>query len=74
MTIGALSAVAATSTSNPDYVGAGVLGFLVVAALALALVFLVRSMNKHLRKVPGSFSRSDSRSERPPTTPREPDQ
>jgi len=51
VTIGALSAVAATSTSNPDYVGAGVLGFLVVAALALALVFLVRSMNKQFRKI-----------------------
>jgi hypothetical protein len=29
----------------------GVLGFLVVAALGLALFFLLRSMNKHLRKV-----------------------
>jgi hypothetical protein len=29
----------------------GVLGFLVVAAMALALYFLLRSMNKHLRKV-----------------------
>jgi hypothetical protein len=29
----------------------GVLGFLVVAAMALALFFLLRSMNKHLRKV-----------------------
>jgi hypothetical protein len=31
----------------------GVLGFLVVAALGLALFFLLRSMNKHLRKVAG---------------------
>jgi hypothetical protein len=29
----------------------GVLGFLVVAAMAVALYFLLRSMNKHLRKV-----------------------
>lgn len=29
----------------------GVLGFLVVAALGLALFFLLRSMNKQLRKV-----------------------
>ncbi|HEY2306717.1 MAG TPA: hypothetical protein VGI05_12625 [Streptosporangiaceae bacterium] len=29
----------------------GVLGFLVVAAMGLALYFLLRSMNKHLRKV-----------------------
>jgi hypothetical protein len=29
----------------------GILGFLVVAAMGLALYFLLRSMNKHLRKV-----------------------
>jgi hypothetical protein len=29
----------------------GVLGFLVVAAMGLVLFFLLRSMNKHLRKV-----------------------
>lgn len=29
----------------------GVLGFLVVAAMGVALFFLLRSMNKHLRKV-----------------------
>jgi hypothetical protein len=29
----------------------GVLGFLVVAAIGLALVFLLRSMNKQLRKI-----------------------
>jgi hypothetical protein len=51
VTIGALTAVAATTANNPDYVGAGVLGFLVVAALGLALVFLVRSMNKQFRKI-----------------------
>lgn len=31
----------------------GVLGFLVVAVLGLAMFFLLRSMNKHLRKVAG---------------------
>jgi hypothetical protein len=29
----------------------GVLGFLIVAAMGLALVFLLRSMNKQLRKI-----------------------
>ena len=29
----------------------GVLGFLVVAGMGVALFFLLRSMNKHLRKV-----------------------
>ncbi len=50
MTLGALAAVAASSP-NPDDIGAGVAGFLVVAAMAVALVFLVRSMNKQFRKI-----------------------
>ena len=50
MTLGALAAVAASSP-NPDDVGAGLAGFLVVAAMAVALVFLMRSMNKQFRKI-----------------------
>jgi len=50
VTVGALAAVAASSV-NPDDVGAGVLGFLVVAGMAVALVFLLRSMNKQFRKI-----------------------
>ena len=45
------------------------IALVVILLLLVALVFLVRSMNKHLRKVPGSFSRS----EQPPTTPPEPE-
>lgn len=40
--------LAAVSASS---VVPGVLGFLVVAGLGLVLFFLLRSMNKHLRKV-----------------------
>jgi uncharacterized membrane protein YccC len=43
--------LAANSTSTLNDVEPGLLGFLVVAALGLALYFLLRSMNKHLRKV-----------------------
>jgi hypothetical protein len=43
--------LAANSTSTLNDVEPGLLGFLVVAALGLALVFLLRSMNKHLRKI-----------------------
>ena len=39
------------STSTLDEVTPGVLGFLVVAAMGLALVFLLRSMNKQFRKI-----------------------
>jgi hypothetical protein len=45
------------------------IGLVVILVLLVTLVFLVRSMNKHLRRVPGSFSRS----QQPPTTPREPE-
>jgi hypothetical protein len=45
------------------------IALVVILLLLVALVFLVRSMNKHLRKVPGSFSRS----EQPPATPQEPE-
>lgn len=39
------------SNSTASDVSAGALGFVVVAGLALAVFFLLRSMNKHLRKV-----------------------
>jgi hypothetical protein len=50
LTLGLL-AVAAASSSNSDDVGAGVLGFLVVAGIGVVLVFLLRSMNKQFRKI-----------------------
>jgi hypothetical protein len=46
-----LMAAAGNSTSTLSDVEPGLLGFLVVAALGVALVFLLRSMNKHLRKI-----------------------
>lgn len=50
MTLGALAAAAASSSASND-VEPGVLGFLVVAAIGVALVFLLRSMNKQFRKI-----------------------
>ena len=50
MTFGVLAAVAASSSASND-VAPGVLGFLVVAAMAVVLVFLLRSMNKQFRKI-----------------------
>ena len=43
--------LAANSTSTLNDVEPGLLGFLVVAALGLALFFLLRSMNKQFRKL-----------------------
>ena len=56
MTFGVLAAVAASSSNSND-VEPGVLGFLVVAAIGVALVFLLRSMNKQIRKVTPSRTR-----------------
>jgi len=50
LTFGVLAAVAASSSASND-VAPGVLGFLVVAAMGVALVFLLKSMNKQFRKI-----------------------
>jgi hypothetical protein len=50
LTLGVLTAVAASS-SNSDDIGAGVIAFLIVAAMGVALVFLLRSMNKQFQKI-----------------------
>ena len=46
-----LAGASTNSTSTINDVEPGLLGFLVVAALGLALVFLLRSMNKQFRKL-----------------------
>jgi hypothetical protein len=54
-----------------DYgLGAGLIGFLVVLVLAIAAVFLFRSMLKHMRKVPDSFEAPATPDQ--PTTHEEP--
>ena len=50
MTLGVLAAAVASATASND-VEPGILGFLVVAAIGVALVFLLRSMNKQFRKI-----------------------
>ena len=50
LTFGVLAAVAAAQPAS-DQVAPGVLGFLVVAAMGVALVFLLKSMNKQFRKI-----------------------
>lgn len=44
-----------TVLADGNTLGAGAIAFVVVLALAVASVFLFRSMSKHLRKVPPSF-------------------
>jgi hypothetical protein len=55
--------VLAASSSSVSNVEPGVLGFLVVAAMGVALVFLIRSMNKQFRKItppPGADDGQDA--------------
>jgi hypothetical protein len=50
LTMASTAGSAASSPATSD-VQAGVLGFLVVAAIGVALVFLLISMNKQFRKI-----------------------
>lgn len=45
-----VTVLAASSSANQD-AQTGVLAFLIVAALGVALVFLLRSMNKQFKKI-----------------------
>ncbi|HEX4247251.1 MAG TPA: hypothetical protein VH008_05245 [Pseudonocardia sp.] len=40
---------------GPEFGGSSPIGLVVTLFMLIALVFLIRSMNKHLRKVPPSF-------------------
>jgi hypothetical protein len=46
-----LASSSSNSTSSLSNVEPGLLGFLVVAALGVALVFILRSMNKQFKKI-----------------------
>ena len=68
--------VSAAGDQLPEDVGkAGPLGLLLIVLLLIAVVLLVRSMNKHLRKVPKSFDKppednktGDTDSAKPPSS------
>jgi hypothetical protein len=71
LTFGVLAAVAASSSASNE-VAPGAIGFLVVAAMGVALVFLLRSMNKQFRKItpepgpPASPGRNETVSQETP--------
>jgi hypothetical protein len=54
------------SSSVASQVEPGVLGFLIVAGIAVVLVFLLRSMNKQLRKVGADRKYFSDRPDLPP--------
>jgi hypothetical protein len=55
--------------ADPQTNKAGPLALLVVALLGIATVLLVRSMSKHLRRVPESFDPPAPPADRPPADP-----
>ena len=50
---------------GPEFGEASPLGLLVVILLGVALVFLIRSMTKHLKRVPASFDPPEKDTESP---------
>ena len=50
--------------TGPDFGKASPFGLLVVVLLLIGTFLLVRSMNKHLRKLPKSFDAADSDTDR----------
>jgi hypothetical protein len=69
LTLGVLAAVAASSSSSDD-VSAGVVAFLIVAAMGVALVFLLRSMNKQFHKItPAPGAGDDEQAQEPADSP-----
>jgi hypothetical protein len=62
LTLGVLAALAgssASATPSNSSVEPGVLGFLIVAGMAVVLVFLLRSMNKQFHKITPSGDGGD---------------
>ena len=51
----ALLAEEGPHNSGPDFGKASPFGLLLVVLLLISVVFLVRSMNRHLKKLPDSF-------------------
>jgi hypothetical protein len=72
LTFGAIAAIAASSSNSND-VAPGVLGFLVFAGMAVALVFLLRSMNKQFHKItPTEPTASEAPSDQDTKAPAQP--
>jgi len=65
------SSVLADSLADSDVGKGSPIGLLVVLLLIVAVYFLYRSMNRHLRKVPPEFDPPDARTaelDRPPVS------
>jgi|SRR5581483_12389991 len=59
VTLSAVLAQQQPPPNAPEFGGSSPVGLVVIAALFIAMAFLIRSMNTHLRKVPSSFDKPD---------------
>ena len=59
MIVGLLADEAPRDT-GPDFGKASPFGLLIVVLLLIGVFLLIRSMNRHLRRLPGSFDRDDT--------------
>ena len=64
MTAGVLASgpvveILARDADGPEFGKASPLGLLIVLVLLVATVFLIRSMSRHLKKLPADFDRAD---------------
>ncbi len=59
----AATEILARDADGPEFGKASPLGLLLVLLLLIGTIFLIRSMNKHLRKLPTSFMRGESESD-----------
>ena len=55
--------VAQGAPKGPEFGGSSPIGLVVTLLMLIALVILIRSMNKHLRKLPKSFDQPDQSDE-----------
>jgi hypothetical protein len=60
-----LQADGAPRHTGPDFGKASPLGLLVIVLLLLGTVFLIRSMNRQLKKIPESFDRENPEPDQP---------
>jgi hypothetical protein len=63
--VAGLLADQAPKDTGPDFGKASPFGLLIVVLLLIGTFLLVRSMNRHLKKLPQSFDRSDPEAVQP---------
>ena len=64
----------APQNNGPDFGKASPVGLLILVVLMIATFLLIRSMNRHLKKVPKTFDDQPPTPDQPPPDQKPPDQ